>query len=668
MKKKKNTQKIIYKLFVSFGVPIILSVLLGVVSYNVAAKAIVEQCTDSLVKTISAVQLYTNATLQNVEIKAKEIINNEDVVNYYKRHWGKSTGESKKTFREAEKLLGQMKENSAAIGAYHMFAENGESISSSREEGSNFYEKYKTYMEKATDSGGGSWYITNNSLIEPEVQESVLAYMIKMPEAEVFLFIELSKDETDKILKELSAEKGSICAIIHRDGTEITMKDGINEIPVFSEIKEALGDISQEKKEIQYKDTAYLHVSKDMEGTDLSLAVLIPIKNVVEKVSGIKSVTAVIIVLITFISLLIGFTISRGISREIKNVCKTLSDCGEGNLAIRYRTKRKDEFQVLSTSLDNMLKKVKGILTNILEFNKEVINSSNEVSDKAEKVLISTLEIDKEIENIEKGVREQANDSEKSLEKMCEFTDKVKSVAENTKEIEITVQDVEAVTKEGIGLIDKLKDKTNDTAEITAILAQDISDVMKNSENISHITVTINGIAQQTNLLALNASIEAARAGEAGKGFSVVAEEIRKLADQALQASSEIENMVKQIRISSEKTEDSANKTEENIRVQNDSLAKIIRLFYHINGFVEVLVDKLSNIHQDTGFLEKDSTVILDSIRSIAAVAEEISLSTQETSATTESLVGLIKGFAKEAHELKGKTEDLHQTISIFNM
>lgn len=133
------------------------------------------------------------------------------------------------------------------------------------------------------------------------------------------------------------------------------------------------------------------------------------------------------------------------------------------------------------------------------------------------------------------------------MSQMDSLSGKINNVSSNADELgKLTSATGETITT-GISSVQTLTQTSETTANITRNVIQSIQELEEKSKSISNIVSAINDIAEQTNLLSLNASIEAARAGDAGRGFSVVAEEIRKLADQCLASSSQISSIVDEI-------------------------------------------------------------------------------------------------------------------------
>jgi methyl-accepting chemotaxis protein len=148
---------------------------------------------------------------------------------------------------------------------------------------------------------------------------------------------------------------------------------------------------------------------------------------------------------------------------------------------------------------------------------------------------------------------------------------------------------------------------------------QKVQEFEKHTANINGFIQVINEIASQTNLLSLNASIEAARAGESGRGFSVVADEMKKLAEQSMQAANQIQKIVKEIQVKTQSTVDTAKAAEEIVSSQTVALEHTVKVFDSINEHVKALVNNLNNISSGMKEIEGSKEDTLTAIESISA-------------------------------------------------
>ena len=272
------------------------------------------------------------------------------------------------------------------------------------------------------------------------------------------------------------------------------------------------------------------------------------------------------------------------------------------------------------------------------------------------------------IEEIEHGVVQQAEDSEECLRQMDNLSEKINIVSENSEHIAKIADETNSIVESGMDSITELRSNVESTTQLTTQVIREINALKESSMAIGRIIDAINEIADQTNLLSLNASIEAARAGEAGRGFSVVADEIRKLADQSVASVNEIRAIVDDINTKTNDTVNIAKKAEDVVEVQGRSLSNAEQVFNQIQSKFDLLINDLDEITSGISIIADAKSQTIDSIQSISAVSQQTAAASEEVTETANRQLEQVEKLNTAASDLNDNSAELSEAINIFKI
>lgn len=270
---------------------------------------------------------------------------------------------------------------------------------------------------------------------------------------------------------------------------------------------------------------------------------------------------------------------------------------------------------------------------------------------------------------------------------MTELSDGANTVAENVQDINARVIDMDKI----IGEISENVENLNTGAKQMSNANEEASNYIRNmdrssqqtSEAVSNISTSIAStnaavgkiidainliteIADQTNLLALNASIESARAGEAGKGFGVVAEEIKKLAEQSNDSAQEIASIVDDIKNQSENCVNMSAEVQEAINKEQDLLKETMERFNVLDTEIGKAVSGISSIDEMTKDLTNIKDVITSSVSDLSAVSEQNSAANEEVTASLDGVRDNVNTISDDNTNMNDMAKGLFEAVEFF--
>jgi len=362
----------------------------------------------------------------------------------------------------------------------------------------------------------------------------------------------------------------------------------------------------------------------------------------------------------------------RQLRKRILNPLSDLGDvmvrAGAGDLTVRGVAQYDDEIGLLVNECNGLIESLANIAGNVRISAESVSNAASQLSASSQEISTSSIEISSSVQQIAHGAELQSRKVEETSSSMERMTQTVQDVANRAEEVSRTSEDAvraallgEQTTSEAISKIDEVRQVVETLAGSVRILGQ-------RSAQVGSIVNVITSIADQTNLLSLNAAIEAARAGESGRGFSVVAEEVRKLAEGSGKAAEQIGELIKEVQAETSKALDYMEIGITEVAKGTDVVGRTADVLQEISEAVSrttALAEDIASSMAD----QSSRTVDVDrAMHDIAAVVEENAASAQETAAAAEQQTACMEEISSSAQELADMAHDLEHSVHQFHI
>ncbi|NMO96531.1 methyl-accepting chemotaxis protein [Paenibacillus lemnae] len=356
--------------------------------------------------------------------------------------------------------------------------------------------------------------------------------------------------------------------------------------------------------------------------------------------------------------------VERTLTDSFSDISSVSAKIAKGDFT--YKVEEVGGMADLSRTFNSMVDRLRKILQETSDITKKVTKSSRDISDKNQELIQVMTQVSHSSNELAIGANEISEDVAEMTGSIREIEDKVSNYTSSTREMNQRSLLTLDLVDQGRVSAAKQSEGMQRNISATEKVAESIEALSRNAQGITKITETISDLAEQTNLLSLNASIEAARAGEHGAGFAVVAQQVRKLAEESTLSTREVFNLVRSIEHDVKLAGQNIKINEEVVRHQTEMIQEAELIFTRMVDSVQYITDQIAAFSKESESMLESAQNISAAIQNISAITQQSAAGTQQVSASMNEGIVSMQKMAEEAQAMTDAVFQLQKTINIF--
>lgn len=380
--------------------------------------------------------------------------------------------------------------------------------------------------------------------------------------------------------------------------------------------------------------------------------------------------SVIVATLVTMLgSVMVALMIARIITKPIHSLLGQVSQIAKGDLSGEdINVKSKDEIGQLAKAFDEMKSHLRSLIGKTKEMSDQVTATAQELSASSQESVTVTNQVATTIQDVSEQSMDTVDRAKASVIAAKEMSAGVERITFATADVSIKADEAASHAEDGERSIERAIEQIDTAQHSVQQSATFIKQLGERSSEIGSILELIHSIAEQTNLLALNAAIEAARAGEHGKGFAVVADEVRKLAEESGRSANQISKMLATIQQDTEKAIQEMDKGQVEVEKGTKVVGDAGATFAKITASIAAVNEQMLDVSTATQQIARNTIELSDSIQNMEQASMQNADHSQTVAASTEEQLSSMEEIAYSAEQLSNLAAGLQEEINRFKL
>ncbi|EON72930.1 methyl-accepting chemotaxis protein [Lysinibacillus sphaericus] len=481
------------------------------------------------------------------------------------------------------------------------------------------------------------------------------------------LGLDVSLEGLTDIIKEISIGKNGYVILAQEDGTILAHpKDPeLNFQPISKLNIPSIKDGTFET-ELDGEDYVLNTITSEIDGW--KYIAVIKKDEILSTATFIRSMLFIIGGIFAILAVVASIFMSLRITKRIKRISDLSLAMSKGDLTQQVTVKVNDEIGDMGENFNTMSNSLKETI-------KKISNESQQLSATSEELAASSIENQKASNEISESIQLVATGTDEQDAAMKNAVGIINEVFKHVDDVTVSMDNVKdsihystETAKQGGEVVEQTVSQMSEIDKNVSSSAEKISMLNEKSNEIRQISLIIQSISEQTNLLALNAAIEAARAGEHGKGFAVVADEVRKLAEQSSNSALQINEIIHDIENGIEDSMGLVNlgvsSAKEGMKLVNESG----KAFGEIKDSIIAGTTKISEVSIAMENMKNHIAEVVVHIEAVSKTSIEVNNYSQNVAASSEEMSASMEEVSSVSQELARMSGELEEAIQQFKL